>query len=183
MPANQIKYLCLSLILALLAIGSLSCNNNESSSKQISRKESGSTEINNKESGSTEINNKERSVEVEATMQHYNQLILKMDADAISSMYDSEGELSYSDNPAIHGPKAIRDFIASLNGAKFEEYSTTTDSITINGETAIQVGTFKQRVILSDNKSVEAHGKYKAEWLHNSEKNWLLHRMSTTKEE
>jgi uncharacterized protein (TIGR02246 family) len=103
--------------------------------------------------------------------------VCKVDGDAIADMFTEDGEIA---NPgaSIKGREEIRKFLNSFKNVTVELNVNTTESITIDGETAVQTGTYKQRAKLADGKVVEVEGHFKAEWIHQENK-WLLTRMGT----
>src|SRR5262245_2054913 len=115
--------------------------------------------------------------EVEAAMQRYNQLILAMDAEGIAAMYTEDGQLG--DGPqAVRGREAIRDFLASFTDVTVLAYSTTTDSMTVSGDTAVQTGTYEQRARLASGRTVTVRGTYRAEWVR-QDGQWLSQKLTT----
>lgn len=115
--------------------------------------------------------------EIETALQKYSEFVRKVDGDAIADMFTEDGEIA---NPgaSIKGREEIRKFLNSFKNVTVELNVNTTESITIDGETAVQTGTYKQRAKLADGKVVEVEGHFKAEWIHQENK-WLLTRMGT----
>ena len=116
-----------------------------------------------------------KAEEVDAAMQYYDRLLLKMDADSIALIYSADGELG----SAAKGRDSIRNFLSSFKDVKVESQESHTDSISINVDSAWQSGTYHQRARLSDKKTVEVKGKFTAKWIWNPKSGWLLKRMDT----
>ena len=81
---------------------------------------------------------------VEAAMQNYDRYILSMNVDSISSIYTEDGELGN----IARGRDSIRKFLARFASFKVLFQISRTDSILIHKDTAIQSGTYSQKVIV-----------------------------------
>jgi hypothetical protein len=62
--------------------------------------------------------------------------------------------------------------------AKAEGKEMKGGSLQILGPSALQNGTFKQKVILPDGKVVESQGTFEAEWDRQPDGSWLVSRMT-----
>ena len=118
------------------------------------------------------------NAEIEAALQRYNQLIITIDASGIATMYTVDGELVNSGQAAIKGPKAIHDFLASFVGVHVESNVMTTESITVTGDSAIQIGTDDQKVTVNGQLQ-SIHNRFEIEWARQPDSRWLIRRMST----
>jgi hypothetical protein len=63
---------------------------------------------------------------------------------------------------------------------KVLEESILADSTVVEGNSANQVGPFRQRVTVPNGQTVEVAGRFKAEWVRGSSPRWLIWRMETT---
>ena len=113
--------------------------------------------------------------EVEQAMKQYDHLILKMDTDSIALLYTDDGDLG---NMA-HGRDSFRKFLAGFKNMKVLSQSSTTDTITINGDTSLQKGLYHQRVIVAEKDTVKVKGAYTATWLWKPQDGWHIKRMET----
>lgn len=113
--------------------------------------------------------------EIELSMQKYDQLIQKMNEDSIAMLYAKDGDLGQM----AHGRDSIRNFLATFKNYKVLSQSSTTDSITIVGNSSIQIGKYRQVVITPDNDTVTVKGEYKANWIWATEQGWLIKKMET----
>ena len=113
--------------------------------------------------------------EVEQAMKQYDHLILKMDTDSIALLYTDDGDLG---NMA-HGRDSIRKFLAGFKNMKVISQSSTTDTITINGDTSLQKGLYHQTVIVAEKDTVKVKGTYTATWLWKQQDGWHIKRMET----
>jgi hypothetical protein len=69
-----------------------------------------------------------------------------------------------------------------LNGfKKFRvlSQSSETNTIQINGDSAIQTGTYRQTVIIPSNDTVTVRGRFTALWIWMNRNGWLIQRMET----
>lgn len=117
---------------------------------------------------------------VEAAMQHYGELIKAMDAEGIAALYTPDGVMSDT-RRSFQGPQAIHDYLASFNGQGIEvtDYSVTTHSLTLEGDTAVQEAVYDQTVRLATGRVVHARGRIHAEWVRQPDGEWLVRLLHT----
>ncbi|MBS1731344.1 MAG: nuclear transport factor 2 family protein [Bacteroidetes bacterium] len=113
--------------------------------------------------------------DVELAMKQYDRLIQKMDTDSIALLYTEDGDLG----EMAHGRDSIRKFLASFKGFKVLSQLSTSDSINLVGDSALQKGTYRQVVITPKNDTVTVKGEYKANWVWLSKNGWHIKRMET----
>lgn len=99
--------------------------------------------------------------DVDAAMQHYDQLIKKMDADSIALLYTEDGELG----DVAKGRDAIRNFLATFKNVKVLSQVSKTTSIEITGDSALQKGNYIQTVVVDNKDTITVKGEYTANWL------------------
>ena len=97
---------------------------------------------------------------VRAAMHHYDHLILTLDGDGIAKLYTEDGELG---NMA-RGRDSIRKFLAGFSNMKVLSQASTTDSLSMQTNTALQKGNYKQTVIIASKDTVTVTGQYIANW-------------------
>ena len=56
----------------------------------------------------------------------------------------------------------------------------TADSVTVNHDRGVVVGTYRQRVRLPNASVVEVHGAYRAQWERGAGRRWLIRSLSTS---
>lgn len=112
---------------------------------------------------------------VETAMKKYDNLILKLDADAISLLFTLDGNLG---NIAI-GRDSIRKFIASFKNIKVLSQFSISNSVIIKGDSAIQKGTYKQTDLISDKDTLKVKGEFEVNWIWMKREGWLMNRMET----
>ena len=113
---------------------------------------------------------------VEAAMKKYDGLILKLDAGAISLLYTPDGNLG---NIAI-GRDSIKKFLSSFKNVRVLSQSSTTSSIIISGDSAVQKGSYLQTDLISEKDTVKVKGDYETVWQWIKQKGWLIKKMTTT---
>jgi len=114
--------------------------------------------------------------EIITAMKRYDQLIQKMDADSIALMFTSDGNMEN----IVHGRDSIRRFLARFKGKGIKVLNTgsTTQSIILNADSAVQTGSYKQTDKVGDKDTVNVKGTYKSTW-HWDGNRWLIRRMIT----
>ncbi|PWU05107.1 MAG: hypothetical protein C5B52_00245 [Bacteroidetes bacterium] len=112
---------------------------------------------------------------VKEMMSHYDHLILKVDADSIALMYTPNGELG---DMAV-GRDSIRHFLAGFKNVKVIAQNSTTTSLVINKDTAIQKGIYTQGDIINEKDTVHVKGEYIARWEWINGEGWRIKRMET----
>ncbi|MEO7046146.1 MAG: nuclear transport factor 2 family protein [Ferruginibacter sp.] len=98
---------------------------------------------------------------IERAMQNYNRHIISMNLDSISSSYSEDGELGN----IAKGRDSIRIFLTKFASFKVLSQLSTTDSIVINQDTAVQKGMYRQTVIVPVNDTVSVKGLFTARWI------------------
>lgn len=114
--------------------------------------------------------------EIIAAMKKYDHVIQKMDADSIALMFTQDGNLGN----IAHGRDSIRKFLSGFKGKGIKVLSTTstTQSIILYADSAIQTGSYKQTDKVGDKDTVNVKGKYKSTWYWDGNR-WLIRRMIT----
>jgi len=112
---------------------------------------------------------------VTAAMKYYDRLILKLDADAIAQLYTVDGNLG---GIAI-GRDSIRNFLSSFKNIKVLSQASTTSSIKMGRDTAIQKGNYTQTAVISGKDTVKVTGEYTARWQWITGDGWHIKQMIT----
>ena len=92
-------------------------------------------------------------------MERYDSLLVRMNTDSIALLFTPDGDLG----KVAHG----------------REQSSTTDSIVIDHDTAVQTGHYHQHTIIPVNDTVAVKGAFTARWLFVRDLGWQLQRMET----
>ncbi len=111
---------------------------------------------------------------VKAAMQQYDRLILKLDADSIALLYTPDGNLG---GIAI-GRDSIRRFLSSFKNIKVLSQSSTTSSIQIIKDTAVQKGNYTQSDLVGKD-TMHVKGEYIATWQWMGKNGWHIKKMAT----
>ena len=120
-----------------------------------------------------------RQQEVQDAMQHYDRLIQKMDADSIALLYTADGDLG----GIAHGRDSIRRFLSSFKNVRVLEVTSSTDSLTMTGDTAFQSGHYQQSGVINEKDTFHVKGSYHAQWVWiKKEGGWHIKKMTTQAE-
>lgn len=112
---------------------------------------------------------------VEAAMQHYNRLILHSDADSIALLYTPDGELG----EMARGRDSISKFLSRFKSFHVLSQQSTTGSISIDHDSALQKGFYYQTTVIPENDTVRVKGAFTAKWLWMKAQGWHISRMDT----
>ena len=116
---------------------------------------------------------------VELRLDSYRKLVLQMDYEAISDLFDETAEFSHSTGPTIVGKAAILAYFRSSMGYRVLVYEIRPESTVARGDKAKATGTFHQQVIAPNGASISFNGTFESEWNRDEGGKWLLHRMHT----
>ena len=122
------------------------------------------------------------SLQVEARLQRYAFLALRMDNAGIASLFAPDGRLLREGQPPLVGPDSIRTFLASFLGYHVLEEHIAAETTAVAADSARQAGTWRQRVQLPDGKVVEVHGRFHTRWMRDNSDEWMIKSMGTTSE-
>ena len=117
--------------------------------------------------------------DVEAALAQYRNLVLGMHPDKVALMFDATAELSFEDQPAVVGQAAISAYLSSFVGYEVLEYDLAATGTTLKGETAIQLGNYRQKVEAPGGEVVAVRGTFEARWSHQADGSWLISRLHT----
>ena len=111
---------------------------------------------------------------VEKALQHYDQLILKLDADSIAWLYTPDGRMG----EMAKGRDSIKVFLSSFQNIKVLSQHSTSDTVNITADTAIQQGIYLQSDVISGRDTVRVKGAYSAVWQWMDD-GWHIRQMET----
>ena len=114
--------------------------------------------------------------ELETAMHEYDRLIQKMDADSIALLYAADGDLG----GIALGRDSIRHFLASFKNVKVLSVTSTTDTLTLQNDTAFQSGRYRQSGVINGKDTFHVKGSYHARWIWVDGEGWRIKKMSTT---
>jgi ketosteroid isomerase-like protein len=116
---------------------------------------------------------------VDAALERYADLLRRMDSAGIAALFAPEGEIENPGADPIRGPAAILAFLETFKDFHVESYDLDLQSTVVNGRSATQSGTYRQRVRVPAGAVIEVHGRFTAEWVEVSEGQWRILRMGT----
>jgi ketosteroid isomerase-like protein len=120
------------------------------------------------------------SPDVRADMEKYNQCFSQMNAECMASSFMSHGTIY--DTGLLHAKDSdgIRNYLdQSFSTNHIDSLASTIDTITINGGVGVVLGTYDEKTTDAKGQSSEAKLQYVAEWIDQSNGQWLLNRLST----
>ena len=103
-----------------------------------------------------------------------------MNPAAIAAMYAPDGEIVNPGQAPIQGRAAIEAFLSGFANYQVLENATVPSSTKITGNSAVQAGSYHQRVRTPQGQVIEVSGSFKAEWSQQRSGEWLIQRMGTT---
>lgn len=118
-------------------------------------------------------------VRVNSALRRYSALVLAMDHSGIAALFAEDGEIANEGQAPIRGRASIQGFLSAFSAYKVLENSTTPSITTVHGKTALQQGSYRQRVRTPQGGVVEVSGNFTAEWVRDSTGEWLIQRMGT----
>jgi ketosteroid isomerase-like protein len=116
---------------------------------------------------------------VESRLQRYAGLMLAMDSAGMARMFAPDGEMVNPKRPPVHGREAIQKFLESYSDYKVLSNEDTATNTLIDGDTAEQLGTYRQKVRAPDGQIFEATGRLEIEWTHAGPGEWLIVQLAT----
>jgi Domain of unknown function (DUF4440) len=121
----------------------------------------------------------DRSAEIDQAMMSYDLAVLHQDAQAISEIYLPDGKLGGEGWSFIAGKDSIRKFLGSFKNVKILANHSTSSSINIMNDSAIQRGEYRQVAVVQGD-TLEFTGQFKATWKSAGLRGWLLRTMYTS---
>ncbi len=112
---------------------------------------------------------------VEQAMKTYDRFILNMNTDSIALLYAPDGELG----KMAKGRDSIRIFLNKFKDFKVLFQRSETDKISIEQDSAIQTGNYRQTVIIPSKDTVTVKGSFTVLWVWSGSGAWLIRRMET----
>ena len=120
-----------------------------------------------------------QKTEIERMMKHYDTLILKQDYPALVKLFTPHGKLATQGQSSIYGRDSIYQMFSSFKGVSVMQQKSATKAIEFINGAALQTGTYFQEAIIPSGDTLRLTGKYRATWVRQQDKTWLLQKMST----
>ncbi len=108
-------------------------------------------------------------------MQQYDKLLQKMDADSISKMFTPNGQLA----DIATGRDSIKRFLSSFENIQVLAVSSTTTSIELNNDTALQKGMYYQTAVMNQTDTAKLKGEYTTSWQWIPDEGWRIRKITT----
>ncbi len=112
---------------------------------------------------------------VEKAMKYYDHLIEKLDADSIALLYTPDGKLG----EMAQGRDSIKHFLSSFKNIQVLLQQSTSDSISISKDTAIQKGFYTQKDVVQNKDTLTVKGSYTTTWQWMKDDGWRIKKMET----
>ncbi|MFI5180991.1 MAG: YybH family protein [Thermoanaerobaculia bacterium] len=125
-----------------------------------------------------EVPDPARTAAVEAALQRYGVLVSKMDDEGISEMFTTDGEMGSADSNPLRGRAAILRRLGGLHDYRVQSEVVTSESVTFDGNDALQKGTYHQVVLTPSKNTIDARGRLEALWTLEADGVWRLKRMT-----
>ena len=120
------------------------------------------------------------SPEVHADMEKYNQCFSQMNADCMASSFADNGTIYDTGLLQAKDSDGIHNYLdQSFSTNHIDSLASTIDAITINGTVAVVLGVYDEKTSDTTGQSNETKLRYVAEWIQQSNGQWLLNRLST----
>jgi ketosteroid isomerase-like protein len=120
------------------------------------------------------------SLQVEARLQRYAFLAMRMDNEGIASLFAPDGRLVREGASSLVGPDSIEKFLAGFVGYHVLEEHIAAETTVVRADSARQTGAWRQRVQVPDGKVVEVHGRFAVHWMRDNSDEWMIKSMGTT---
>ncbi len=118
---------------------------------------------------------KHSPAEIEKAMHYYDHLIRNTDADSIALLFTPDGDLG----SIAHGRDSIRRFLKTFTHVKVISTGSTTSSIEMGADTALQKGTYLQVAVIQNKDTVHVKGFFTAHWKWLADGQWHIKKMET----
>jgi len=122
----------------------------------------------------------DRASELRPYMENYNQCFARMNADCAAAFFAPQGQVFDTGLIRAAGPAAVRSYMnQTFSAAHIDSLNATIDTITINGDVGVVLGTYDEKTTDATGQSNEAKLQYVAEWIRQANGQWALNRFST----
>jgi len=116
---------------------------------------------------------------VELALARYREAVLRGDAEQAAAFYTDDAQLSPGEAAPLRGRSAIQAFLMMPEGARLSEYELKAAATDVDGDRATQKGSYRQKTVMPQGRTVEAKGHFDAVWARQAGGRWLLARLHT----
>ena len=113
--------------------------------------------------------------EIESAMNQYNRYLVSMNTDSIASLFTPDGDLG----GMARGRDSIRRFLMRFKDYKVLSQKSSTETISISGDSATQKGMYWQITVVPPRDTVHVKGNFTASWIWLAHEGWKIKRMET----
>src|ERR1700712_2274986 len=113
--------------------------------------------------------------EIESAMNQYNRYILSMNTDSIASIFTPDGDLG----DVAHGRDSIRRFLYRFKDFRVLSQTSSSNSISVSGDSALQKGKYWQTTIIPPQDTVHVKGNFTTKWIWLDGSGWKIKRIDT----
>ena len=117
--------------------------------------------------------------EVEARLRRYSALVLAGDNAGIAAMFAPDGEMVNPKRPSVRGRAAIERYLCGFSDFHVVSNADEESSLAVDGDTAEQLGTYRQSVRSPDGQVFEASGRFEIGWVRDASGAWLVAQLAT----
>lgn len=117
--------------------------------------------------------------ELNAALEEYRGLIVRMDARAIAALYTKQGTMAHRGSAPVIGRVAIERFLASFAAYRVLEEELVAETTQVAGAHGLQTGRYRQTVATPNDGTVTVNGTFRAEWLRRGDGHWRLENFET----
>ena len=120
------------------------------------------------------------SPDVRTDMEKYNQCFSQMNAECMASSFAANGTIYDTGLLQAKDSDGIHNYLdQSFSTNHIDSLASTIDTTTINGTVAVVIGTYDEKTTDATGQSNELKLRYVAEWIDQTNDQWLLNRLST----
>ena len=106
----------------------------------------------------------EDSIGVYNALRLYEDLVTRMNADSIGTLFAEDGALVKSPSESIIGPRAVREYLKSFSAFHVLSHRMHCDTLIFENGYAIQAGEYRQQVRIPSGDTVNVAGTFHVEW-------------------
>jgi uncharacterized protein (TIGR02246 family) len=116
--------------------------------------------------------------QVDKALERYREAVLHADTDRIAAMFTADAKVWHDQAAPVVGREAIRAFLKTFEGFRVEAYELDASSTRLEGDTATQKGSYHQKALTPQGRTMEVKGRFEARWSRQGG-DWRLSRMHT----
>lgn len=115
---------------------------------------------------------------VEETLARYSEALLKNDAVQAAAFYTEDAQLSQGRTAPLQGRPAILASLRQPQGWRVSDCELKSTSTDVDGDRAVQRGSFRQKTVAAQGQTLELRGSFQANWTRQGG-DWRITRLHT----